>query len=301
MTTPILAPCLWLNGEAEEAAAFYLETFGDGRLIARTLFPRSADNPVGMPPGSLMSVELEVRGQRFTALNGGPRFVVNPSISFFVRVESSSEAERLFAMLSLGGETLMPLGAYPWSACFGWIADRFGVSWQVMTAPGDSEPAIAPALMFCNEQFGNAMAAMESLCGIFPNSQVVEVERFAPDEGGAGAVKQARFALSGHGFAAMDSPIEHAFGFNEAVSLQVLCDSQADVDRYWAELSQGGEPGQCGWLKDRFGISWQVVPKAWLQWLGSDADEVGRERVFAAMQGMSKLDIGALERAFAAA
>ena len=301
MNTPILAPCLWLNGEAEEAATFYLETFGDGRIIARTLFPRSADNPVGMPPGSLMSVEFEVRGQRFTALNGGPRFVVNPSISFFLRVESSSEAERLFAALSHGGETLMPLGAYPWSPCFGWIADRFGVSWQVMTAAGDSEPAIAPALMFCNEQFGNAMPAIENFCGIFPNSQVVEVERFAPNEDGAGAVMQARFALSGHGFMAMDSPIKHAFGFNEAVSLQVLCDGQADVDRYWAELSRGGEPGQCGWLKDRFGISWQVVPEAWLQWLGSDADDGGRERVFAAMQGMSKLDVGALERAFAGA
>ena len=295
MNTPILAPCLWLNGEAEEAAAFYLETFGDGRLIARTLFPRTADNPVGMPPSSLMSV----RGQRFTALNGGPQFVVNPSISFFVRVDSSSEAERLFAALSCGGETLMPLGAYPWGACYGWAADRFGVSWQVMTAAGDSAPAIAPALMFCGEQFGNAMAAMDALCRIFPDSQVVEVERFASDEDGAGAVKQARFVLSGHGFMAMDSPFDHAFGFNEAVSLQVLCDGQADVDRYWAELSQDGEPGQCGWLKDRFGISWQVVPKAWLQWLGSDADDAGRERVFAAMQGMSKLDGGVLERAFA--
>ena len=85
MNTPILAPCLWLNGGAEEAAAFYVETFG-GRLVARTLFPRTADNPAGMPPGSVMSVDFEVRGQRFTALNGGPRFVVNPSISFFVRV-----------------------------------------------------------------------------------------------------------------------------------------------------------------------------------------------------------------------
>ena len=299
LNNPILVPCLWLNGEAEEAAAFYVETFGGGRLIGRALFPHLADNPVGMPPGSLMSVEFEVCGQRFTALNGGPRFVVNPSISFFVRVDSSAQAEHLFAALSRGGETLMPLGAYPWSACYGWTADRFGVSWQVMAAAGNSEPAIAPALMFCGVQFGNAMAAIENLCGIFPNSQVVEVERFAPDEDGAGAVKQARFILSGHGFMAMDSPFDHAFGFNEAISLQVLCDGQADVDRYWVELSEGGEPGQCGWLKDRFGVSWQVVPERWLQWLGSNADDAGRERVFAAMQGMSKLDGGVLERAFA--
>ena len=300
MNTPVLVPCLWLNGGAEEAAAFYVETFGDGRVIARTLFPRASDNPVGMPPGSLMSVEFEVRGQRFTALNGGPQFVVNPSISFFIRVDSSSEAEQLFTALSRGGETLMPLGAYPWSDCFGWANDRFGVSWQVMATAGKLAPAIVPALMFCGAQFGNATAAMESLGGVFPNSQVEEVERFAPNEDGAGAVKQARFVLAGHGFMAMDSPADHAFGFNEAVSLQVLCNGQAEVDRYWAELSEGGEPGQCGWLKDRFGISWQVVPEAWLQWLGSDADDVQRERVFEAMQGMSKLDIGTLERAFAA-
>ena len=127
---------------------------------------------------------------------------------------------------------------------------------------------------------------------------MAEVERFAPEEDGAGAVKQARFVLSGHGFMAMDSPFDHAFGFNEAVSLQVLCSGQAAVDRYWAELSQDGEPSQCGWLKDRFGISWQVVPEAWVQWLGSDADDARRERVFEAMLGMSKLDIGTLKRAF---
>ena len=142
---------------------------------------------------------------------------------------------------------------------------------------------------------------MERLCGVFPNSHVVEVERFAADEEGAGAVKHARFVLSGHGFAAMDSPVDHGFGFNEAVSLQVLCKGQAEVDRYWAELSQGGEPGQCGWLKDRFGVSWQVVPERWLRWLGSDADDAARERVFEAMLEMSKLDVGALERAFSGA
>ena len=297
-----IAPCLWLNDQAEEAAAFYVETLGTGRIIARTLFSSSFENPAGQPPGGLMSVEFEVLGSRFTAVNGGPQFTINPSISFFVYVDSPALATRLFAALSSGGETLMPLDAYPWSSCFGWAADRFGVSWQVMTVAGEVEtPAIAPSLMFCGEQFGNAALAMQSYCSIFPNSRIGDVQRYGAEEAGAGTVQQGRFVLAGQRFVAMDSPIDHGFGFNEAVSLQVLCNGQAAVDHYWHTLSQEGEPGQSGWLKDRFGVSWQVVPQQWVDWLGDGADPAARERVFQAMMDMTKLDVAALERAFSGA
>ncbi len=301
LNDPTIAPCLWFDDNAEEAAAFYVETLEAGRVIGRARFPRSSDNPAGKPRGSVMSVDFEVRGLRFTAVNGGPRFVINPSISFFLHVGSEAEAERLFAALSSGGTVLLPLGAYPWSPCFGWTADRFGVSWQVTTSPDAGLRPIVPCLMFCGGQLGNAMAAMERFRGAFPDSRIAEVERIGPDEDGAGMVKIGRFVLAGQYFAAMDSPGDHAFGFNEAVSLQVLCDGQAEVDHYWNELSRGGEPGQCGWLKDRFGISWQVVPKRWLDWLGTDAGDAARERVFEAMLKMTKLDVAALERAFAGA
>ena len=282
MNKPTLAPCLWLNEEAEEAAAFYVETLGPGRVIGRARSPRSLDNPVGLPPGSVMSVDFEVRGQRFTVTNGRPEFAINPSISFFVPVDSTAQAERLFGVLSSGGEVLMPLDTYPWSRCYGWTADRFGVSWQVMTVDrGDSRPTIAPAapaLMFCGAQFGNAKAAMEHWCAVFPRSGIAHVERFARGEDGppgVPGVKQGRVELAGQSLIVMDSPGEHAFGFNEAVSLQVLCDGQADIDHYWRELSSGGEPGQCGWLRDRFGVSWQVAPKRWLDWLGGPAAPSG--------------------------
>ena len=300
MGNPVIAPCLWLDDQASKAASFYVETFGGGRVVARTLFSRSRDNPVGQPRGGLMSVEFEILGQRFTAVNGGPRFVVNPSISFFVYATSGAQARRLFAELSRDGQTLMPLDAYPWSACYGWAADRFGVSWQVMLVDSETPaPAIAPSLMFCGAQFGNADAAMATLCGVFPNSRVTRTQRFGANENGAGGVKEGRFALAGQNMVAMDSPGEHAFAFNEAVSLQVLCDGQAELDHYWQALSEGGEPGQCGWLKDRFGISWQVVPKRWVDWLGSGADAAARDRVFKTMLPMTKLDLAALERAFA--
>ena len=295
-----IAPCLWLRDGAETAAAFYLDAF-DGRVIARTLFPEGADNPVGKPRGSLMSVEIEVLGQRLTVLNGGSQFVLNPSISLFVRVGTVAEVERLFGALSAGGEVLMPLGAYPWSPRFGWANDRFGVSWQVMAAPDDvSLPSIAPFLLFCGAQFDNALPAMDRLCQVFPNSRVDGIERFGAGEPGEGSVKQGRFVLGGQRFMAMDSAMDHGFAFNEALSLQVLCDGQAEVDYFWRELSLGGEPGQCGWLKDRFGISWQVVPARWVDWLGSEA-AAARERVFHAMAEMTKIEVAVLEEAFATA
>ena len=306
MNSPVLAPCLWLDEEAEGAAAFYVETLGPGHVIGRARLPGSLDSPVGRPPGSVMSVDFEVRGQRFTATNGGAQFAINPSISFFVPVDSAKQAERLFGVLSSGGEVLMPLDAYPWSRCYGWTADRFGVSWQVMAVEeGDDWTApVSPALMFCGAQLGNAMAAMEHWCAVFPRSGIAHVERFARGEDGpprVPGVKQGRVELAGQSLIVMDSPGEHAFGFNEAVSLQVLCDDQAGIDRYWRELSTGGKPGQCGWLKDRFGVSWQVVPKRWLDWLGDAADEDARERVIEAMMPMTKLDVAALERAFVGA
>lgn len=296
---PTIAPCLWLRDAAEDAASFYLDTIGAGRVIARTRFPQGADNPVGRPRGSLMSVEIEVLGQRLTVLNGGPQFVLNPSISLFIQVATAAEAERLFGALSAAGETLMPLGEYPWSPCFGWANDRFGVSWQVMATDAAPVPSIAPFLLFCNVRFGYAAPALDWFCRIFPNSRIDGVERFGVGELGGPGVKRGSCRLAGQRLLAMDSALDHRFTFNEALSLQVLCDDQAEVDRYWRELSVGGEPGRCGWLTDRFGISWQVVPARWISWLGSGADAAAHERVFDAMQDMTKIEVAVLEEAFA--
>jgi len=130
-----IVPCLWLDDDAEAAAAFYTATFPDGRITAVSYYPESFDAPGGQPRGSVLTVEFEVAGQRFTALNGGPMFTLNPSISFFVFVDSPDEADRLFAALLEGGTALMPIDTYPWSERYGWVKDRFGVSWQVLAGP----------------------------------------------------------------------------------------------------------------------------------------------------------------------
>jgi predicted 3-demethylubiquinone-9 3-methyltransferase (glyoxalase superfamily) len=293
-----IVPCIWLDDQAESAAAFYARIFPHGRVTATSRYPESIDNPGGKPRGSVLTVELELAGQRFTALNGGPHFVLNPSISFFANVDSAAAADRLFAPLAEGGKALMPLDAYPWSERYGWIQDRFGVSWQVMAGrrpPGGA--TIVPCLMFAGKQHGRAAEAMRTYANIFPASRVDHLEHYAAGEGPEGTIKHGRFVLDGQEMTAMDSHVSHDIAFNEALSLQVRCDDQDELDRYWAKLAEGGEHGPCGWLKDRFGLSWQVVPTAMAQWMTSD-DAAARDRAFEAMLKMKKLDIAALERAF---
>jgi predicted 3-demethylubiquinone-9 3-methyltransferase (glyoxalase superfamily) len=294
-----IVPCLWLDDEAERAAAFYTTTFPGGRVTAVSHYPASADNPSGKPRGSVLTVELDIAGQRFTALNGGPMFVKNPSISFFAFAESAAETDRLFAALADGGKALMPIDAYPWSERYGWVQDRFGVSWQVMVArraPGQA--AIVPCLMFTAAARGRAEEAMQTYARIFPGGRVDTVARYAAGEGPEGQVKHGRFVLAGQDLVAMDSHRENGFTFNEAISLQVMCKDQGEIDRYWSALSaDGGEEGPCGWLKDRFGVSWQVVPAGIAAWMTSP-DAAARDRAFAAVMRMKKLDVAAIQAAF---
>jgi len=150
---------------------------------------------------------------------------------------------------------------------------------------------ITPCLWFDTE----AEDAADFYVSVFKNSQVVSVSRYG--EAGprpAGTVMTVDFELDGQAFIALNGGPE--FPFTEAVSLQVDCETQEEVDRYWSVLSEGGEEGPCGWLKDRYGLSWQVVPKQLLEWI-LDPDTAKAERTFAAMLQMKKLDIAALERA----
>ena len=158
---------------------------------------------------------------------------------------------------------------------------------------------ITPCLWFDDR----AEEAAAFYTSIFPNSRVVAISRYG--EAGreihgrpAGTVMTVAFELDGQRFTALNGgPV---FTFNEAISLQVHCETQAEVDHYWEKLSAGGDPGaqQCGWLKDRFGASWQVVPAVLPEML-ADPESEGSQRAMEAMLTMKKLDIATLERAFA--
>jgi predicted 3-demethylubiquinone-9 3-methyltransferase (glyoxalase superfamily) len=141
--------------------------------------------------------------------------------------------------------------------------------------------------------------AAEFYCSVIPNSKVLGVERYGEaGPGPAGTAMTVSFELDGRPFVALNGGPE--FTFNEAVSLQISCQDQEEVDYFWNTLVDGGEESMCGWLKDRYGFSWQVVPSALPELLG-DPDPDRAQRAMKAMLSMRKIDVGALERAAAQA
>ncbi len=300
MSRPTIAPCLWFDDQAEAAADLYTGIFPDSSVTAIARYPSSFDNPSGKPRGSVMTVDFELAGSPFTALNGGPGFTINPTISFFAHTGTVEETERIAAALGDGGMYLMELAEYPWSPRYAWVQDRYGVSWQVMLSNADRDgPMIVPCLMFAGDVHGRAEAALKQYALAFPGGKIEVLERYTANEGPEGTIKHGRAALGGQEFVAMDSHLEHEASFNEAVSLQVLCHDQDEVDHYWAMLTDGGEEGPCGWLKDRFGVSWQVVPTSFLEMIqAGEGSGPGYEQAFQVMLGMKKLDIAALAAAF---
>jgi predicted 3-demethylubiquinone-9 3-methyltransferase (glyoxalase superfamily) len=154
---------------------------------------------------------------------------------------------------------------------------------------------VTPCLWFDTE----GEEAARFYTSVFPNSRIVDVTRYG--EAGPrpeGMVMTVTFDLDGQRFVALNGGPD--FTFNEAVSFQVDCETQNEVDAYWSRLGDGGEQGPCGWLKDRYGVSWQIVPRA-LPELLADDDRDKSQRVMRAMLGMRKIDIDELERAAAGA
>jgi predicted 3-demethylubiquinone-9 3-methyltransferase (glyoxalase superfamily) len=156
-------------------------------------------------------------------------------------------------------------------------------------------PSITPWLWFDSQ----AEEAAAFYTSVFPNSRILEVSRYGEaGPGPAGSAMTVSFELNGQAFAALNGGPE--FAFTEAISFQVLCETQEEVDHFWSQLSEDGEEGQCAWLKDRYGVSWQIVPTRLPELLG-DPDPERSQRAMAAMLEMRKIDIATLEQAADAA
>jgi len=279
MKNPIY-PCLWFDGNAKTAAEFYCSVFENTAI--------STENP--------LVVTFESAGQKFMLLNGGPHFKLNPSISFFVVFETIEEVDKTWEKLLNGGSVLMPLDKYDWSEKYGWVQDKFGVNWQLSAGKlEDVGQKFTPSLLFTNAMAGKAEQAVQFYTSVFANSSVRGILKYtADDQDIEGNVKHAQFSLGNQVFMAMDSSWPHEFSFNEAISLVVDCETQQEIDYYWGKLLAVPEAEQCGWLKDQFGVSWQIVPVI----LGELMSDLSRsERVINAFMQMKKFDIQKLREA----
>ena len=291
-------PFLWFDNNAEEAVNFYTSLFKNSKEGGASHYEEAGAKISGRPKGSVMTIPFQIYGQNFIALNGGPLFKFNPSVSFFVNCKTADEVQNLWDKLSVGGKALMPLDKYHFSEKYGWIEDKYGLSWQLILSVGEIKQNIVPSMLFVRNVCGRAEEAINFYTSIFNDSKILSTFRYGanqePDK--EGTIAFADYTLEGQIFAAMDSAHPHDFAFNEAVSFVVNCESQKEVDYFWQKLSDGGSEGQCGWLKDKFGVSWQIVPTV-LSKLLQDKDREKSKRVMQSMLQMKKIDIEGLKKA----
>ena len=275
-------PCLWFDNNAAEAAHFYCHLFEDSRILA--------ENPIAL--------SFRLSGRKFMALNGGPMFKINPSISFFVFLNPGEDIDSKWMQLTEGGSVLMPINKYAWSERYGWCQDKYGVNWQLMIVAEPQPERIVPSFMFIGHNNGKTEAAMQYYTAVFSNSRIDYIDRYTEEEADTeGNIKHARFYLNGHSFAAMESSAGFGFNFNEGVSLVVGCDTQEEIDYYWDTLTKEGAESRCGWLKDKFGVSWQIVPNILPELMNNKERSDQSAKVIAAFMKMNKFDIATLLKA----
>ena len=283
---------LWYDTGAVEAATLYVSLFEHSKILQISTLHDT-------PSGDVDTVDFELDGVHFTAISAGPYFTLNASVSLMVTCRSADEVDRLYAGLSEGATELMPLGEYPFSKRYVWLADRFGLNWQLTYfETNEITQKIRPNLLFANEVCGKAGEAFTFYESVFPGSMPGYVNHYAEGEAedDRAKINYAELTLLGSQFIAMDHGFGEGDSFNEAFSFMVLCKDQSEIDYYWEKLSFVPEAEQCGWLKDKFGLSWQIVPANMGDQLAAATQEE-KARMTEAFLAMKKLDIAALERA----
>ncbi|MBE0539062.1 MAG: VOC family protein [Ignavibacterium sp.] len=286
-----ITPHLWYDKEAKEAAEFYCALFPDSKITNVTTLHNT-------PSGDADIVSFELIGQNFMAISAGPFFKLNESISLFAYCESDEKIEQVYHKLCEGGKILFPLDKYDWSPKYAWVVDKFGLSWQLDVEKINNQQKILPALLFVNDKVLKVKEAAEFYCSVFPNSKIMM--EFPYDKSAGlpdGALLFTQFKLSDYLFNAMSGQGEHKFDFNEAMSFMVNLDTQEEIDYYWEKLSAVPESEQCGWCKDKFGVSWQIVPSI----LGEMMSKGTREQIDRLTQAflpMKKFNIAEVEKAF---
>jgi predicted 3-demethylubiquinone-9 3-methyltransferase (glyoxalase superfamily) len=289
-----ITPHFWFDKEAKEATALYVSLFANSQIKNITTIKDT-------PSGDCDTVSFELAGQDFMAISAGPYFKLNPSISLFVVFETEAEIDAVWKKLVDGGKVLMEYATYPWAQKYGWLEDKYGLSWQLSLSEHHKlDQKITPMLMFTGNMAGKTKEALESYTHIFPESKIEMQVPYEKGEGDTeGFIKHSRFTLGGQGFMAMDSSAQHQFNFNEAVSFIVHCKDQTEIDYYWEKLSAVPEAEQCGWLKDKYGVSWQIVPDVMNDMMSKGTPEQ-LAKVTQCFLQMKKFDILKLQEAYGA-
>lgn len=294
-----IKPHLWFDQSAKQAAEFYASFMPDSTV--------NYTNHFSMPGDECEIVEFTIAGQQFFGISSGHKLGINPSISFMINFDPSRNPDaaihidEVWNKLTEKGKIMMPLDSYPFSKRYGWVEDKYGVSWQlILTNPaGEERPVIVPSLMFTEPVAGKADEAIAFYCAVFKDGKrgntSARPEDMGPDK--AGTLMYADFYIDQTWLAAMDSAHQHGFNFNDAVSLLIPCETQEEIDYYWAALSAGGEPGQCGWLKDKYGVSWQVASTVMFNALKNGTPEQ-IARVTQTFMTMNKVNIASLQQAY---
>ncbi|MCI0471987.1 MAG: VOC family protein [Ignavibacteria bacterium] len=286
-----IVPHLWFDKEARELAEYYTTLFPNSEITNITTIS-------GTPSGDVDIITFNLTGVKFMAISAGPLFRINASTSFFVYCGAEMDIDNLYSKLSDGGKILMPLGKYDWSSKYAWVEDKYGLSWQLDVDAVNSPQKIVPALLFTHDKAGKIKEAIDFYSSVFPESKILLESPF--EEGTdmhAGSLLFAQVKLSGYLFNMMGSPVNHGFDFNEAVSYMIYCGTQEEIDYYWENLTAGGQEQPCGWVKDRFGVSWQVVPKEMDEMMATK-DKNQLDRVTNEMLKMKKIDIVKLRKAY---
>ncbi|MCK3770694.1 VOC family protein [Microbacterium aerolatum] len=293
-----IVPNIWFDRNAEEAGEFYAGILPGttSKVVAR--YPDEVADRQEEFAGKPLTVDVDVDGYQLTLINAGSEFRPNPSVSFMlifdpVRFGDDREAARasmdaVWAGLADGGTVRMELDTYPFSPRYGWVEDRYGVNWQlVLTNPeGETRPFLIPQLMFTEDVDGKAREAAEFYTSVFPDAEVGYVAVHPPQASHAqpGTVMFGEFRLADQWFSMMDGGSDHSFTFDCGVSLEVRVADQQELDHYWDALTAVPDAEVCGWLADKYGLSWQIIPE-------NMGELMARPGAYAKMMQMKKLII----------
>ncbi|MCC4312850.1 VOC family protein [Carnobacterium maltaromaticum] len=282
------APCLWVDNQVEEMTELYTKVFENGKPLKTLYFLEDAHGKIG----DILTQSVQLANQEFILLNGGPEFKATPSISYMVTCTSETQLQVLWQELSEGGKLLMNLAIYPGVGQFGWLEDRFGISWQFSLDQSSSSQKITPCFMFSGEQYGNASRAVAEWIEVFQSEEILE--HYSNEDS---TTKLAKFTLHQQEFMAMDSAVDHDFNFSLANSFYVYCENQKEIDRLWTAITSKGTEMPCGWMGDRFGVAWQTVTRD----MDTMLDRKNLTKALAVTQavyGMMKIDSEELRRIY---